>query len=217
MRRLWILLLLLVWFPAANATTKYVMDVIYIVVRAEEGDEAKILKTIKSGESMEVIEDKGDFLLVKTGSGDEGWVRSRYLQDDPIAATKLDAVSGKLKSVQEENNQLKALMNELRKEVKEQDKTNKDLLAENKKINKEFGHISEVAQKPLEISNENRGLKENNESMKAQIDALQLENAKYKEAGNRDWFLTGAGVVVLGVIMGLIIPRIRWRRRAEWA
>lgn len=217
MRRSWILLLLLLWFPAANATTKYVMDVIYIVLRTAEGDEAKIIKTIKSGDAMEVIEDKGDFLYVKTSNGDEGWVRSRYLQDEPVAADKLNAVKDKLSRAQDESSQLKSQVNDLRKELKELDKSNKDLQSENKKISKDLGHVSEVAQKPLEISKENRDLKDTNDAMKAQLEALQLENAKHKETNNRDWFLAGAGVVVIGVIMGLIIPRIRWRKRSEWA
>jgi len=217
MRRIWILIVLFAWFPAANAATKYVMDTIYIALRAAEGDSAQVVKTLKSGESMEVLEDKGDFLLVKTAAGDEGWVRSRYVQDEPIAEQKLTALSDKYSRLQEENSQLKSQLADVRKEMKELSKNNKDLEGENKKLSKSLAHVNEVAGKPLEISKQNTALKESNEAMQKQLQDLQLENAKYQETGSRDWFLAGAGVIVLGVIMGLIIPRIRWRRRSEWA
>jgi SH3 domain protein len=28
--------------------------------------------------------------------------------------------------------------------------------------------------------------------------------------------MVGAGVIILGMIIGLIIPRIRWRKKSSW-
>jgi SH3 domain protein len=48
------------------------------------------------------------------------------------------------------------------------------------------------------------------------MQTLQQENAGLKDRTARDWFMVGAGVVLLGILAGLFIPRIRWRRKSSW-
>ncbi|MEO5573569.1 MAG: SH3 domain-containing protein [Gammaproteobacteria bacterium] len=47
-----------------------------------------------------------------------------------------------------------------------------------------------------------------------QLKALQSTNKLLKDQSTRNWFLTGAGVLLLGFIIGLIVPKIRWRRKS---
>ncbi len=47
-----------------------------------------------------------------------------------------------------------------------------------------------------------------------EMELMREKNMLLKDESNRHWFLTGAGVFLLGFIIGLIVPRIRWRRKS---
>jgi SH3 domain protein len=50
-----------------------------------------------------------------------------------------------------------------------------------------------------------------------QVDGLEQRNLELTNRNKQDWFLIGAGVVVAGVLIGLILPNLRLkRRRSTW-
>ncbi|HKK23328.1 MAG TPA: hypothetical protein VJ947_06540, partial [Pseudohaliea sp.] len=60
-------------------------------------------------------------------------------------------------------------------------------------------------------------LREQLSTAEVQIAALQQENGELASRRNRDWFIAGAVVLLAGVLVGIIVPRIRWRRRSRWS
>ncbi len=93
---------------------RYVSDVFYAPLRSGEGNEYRIInKGIRSGTKLAVLEEGGnrEWSLVRTPNGEEGWIRSQYLQSEPVAMVKLALVQreiDKLNQLQAENNKLKA-------------------------------------------------------------------------------------------------------------
>ena len=69
----------------------------------------------------------------------------------------------------------------------------------------------------LAINAENNALREQLSTAEVQIAALQQENGELASRRNRDWFIAGAVVLLAGVQVGIIVPRIRWRRRSRWS
>ena len=67
------------------------------------------------------------------------------------------------------------------------------------------------------MRNENQQLKEQTLSLSAQLESLKRDFTVLREGRNRDWFIAGAGVLFAGMLLGLIIPRIRWKRRRSWS
>jgi SH3 domain protein len=43
-----------------------------------------------------------------------------------------------------------------------------------------------------------------------------MELAEAKSTTRRDWFLAGAGVLAFGLILGLVLPRLKFGRRSRW-
>jgi SH3 domain protein len=37
-----------------------------------------------------------------------------------------------------------------------------------------------------------------------------------QDSSNREWFLTGAGVIIIGILIGLIAPRLRPKKKSGW-
>ena len=53
--------------------------------------------------------------------------------------------------------------------------------------------------------------------MEREVAVLKDENRLLAANVKRDWFLAGGGVLSLGLILGLVLPRIRWRRKRSWS
>ena len=212
------LLILSVFSPVLYAKTQYVTDVLYITLRTGPGDSFKVLKALKTGTKLEFIEDNGEgYSLVRTESGDEGWVRNKYLVDEPVARLKLAAMQAKLDALKKENQELKQKNANSRKKTKELEKDRKRLVSSNIKLENQNKKLKSIAARPMELAKENEQLKALNEANESQIASLTEENTKYKDNTVRDWFLAGGGVLLFGIILGLILPSLRWRKNRGWA
>ncbi|NJD05784.1 MAG: TIGR04211 family SH3 domain-containing protein, partial [Methylococcaceae bacterium] len=51
-----------------------------------------------------------------------------------------------------------------------------------------------------------------------QRDLESLKRAKQAQEADvrQNWFMIGAGVLFSGVLLGLILPRMSWRKRSSW-
>jgi SH3 domain protein len=46
---------------------------------------------------------------------------------------------------------------------------------------------------------------------------LDEENTSLRDRTNRDWFLAGAGVLFGGILLGLLVPKLRKRKNwSDW-
>ena len=48
-----------------------------------------------------------------------------------------------------------------------------------------------------------------------QIDELKSENVALSDRSKRDWFLIGAGVLAIGLLLGLLVPHLGWQRKQK--
>jgi SH3 domain protein len=53
-------------------------------------------------------------------------------------------------------------------------------------------------------------------SAEIRADTLEQENRQLTGQTTRYWFMTGALVLVFGIILGIWLPRIRWQRRSGY-
>jgi SH3 domain protein len=54
------------------------------------------------------------------------------------------------------------------------------------------------------------------ESLEDQVNSLNRELKKLRDNTHKQWFLSGAAVVLLGILIGLTIPKLRRRRSSDW-
>ncbi|WP_156506262.1 TIGR04211 family SH3 domain-containing protein, partial [Oleiphilus sp. HI0117] len=83
--------LLALAISSASAETMYIDDTLLVPLRSGEGVGFRIVhKGLKSGTKLEIIEKlSSGYAHVKTPSGIEGYLPSRYLTAQPIAKVKL--------------------------------------------------------------------------------------------------------------------------------
>ena len=202
----------------AQAAKKYVGDYLVITLRSGPGTENKVLKALPSGTVMEILEEgENNYALVRLEDGMEGWVRTQYLSDKPIAKQLLDSLQTKYDKLKEQYEQVRGELSTLKSEHSKVSRGSDKLENEFKSLQDRLAHLNQVAAKPILLDKENRELKEQNVTLSNEMNLVRQENQILKDRSDRDWFIAGAGVVLLGVILGLLLPKIRLRKKDGWS
>ena len=197
--------------------TQYVSDELIITMRSGQGSQYQILKTLPSGTRLEVLEasDSG-YTKVRNTEGMEGWVLSRYLSPEPIAKEKLAVAQRRLQRLKDQNSTLKQELASLQDSHRELESERTALVNKTESAEAELERLNQVAAQPILLDNQNRQLKQQNVSLEKELQLLQQENQSLKDRSQREWFIAGAGVLLGGMLLGLIVPKLRWRKKSSW-
>ncbi len=212
------LLILCFLSGVSQAKSIYVSDRLVITLRSGAGNQFKIIKTLPAGTVLDILEgtESDEWLKVNTPDGMTGYVQSQYLSNEPTSKDKLITAEKRLDRVQQENTDLKEKLKTVTQDKAELSKNQESLAADNEKINKELLHIREISAKPVELADENKSLKTQTITLENETEMLRQENQVLKDRSSRDWFLAGGGVMIAGILLGLLIPKIRWTKKSSW-
>jgi len=121
--RLLFFVISLLVLPLAAAQTKYIDDTLYLDFYKTSDGSGEQFTSAPSGSAVTLLETEGEFSLVRTEKGTEGWVQSRYLVDTPPAVLRIKALEGiasqveslikKVESLTKENNYLREEIDKL--------------------------------------------------------------------------------------------------------
>jgi len=202
----------------AFAETQYVSDTLEITMRSGKGTNFGITRMLRSGTPVEVLatDKKSGYTQVRTKSGKEGWVLSRFLMNGRAARERLATAEKNLAELELENRKLTTSMATLTEEKSGLETNLQELEGQSRGVNQELSEIKRTASSALAIDSENKELKGRMVSLERQLQTVQQENEALKDRTARDWFMVGAAVILLGIIVGLIIPKIRFRKKSSW-
>ena len=202
----------------AVAETRYVSDTLEITMRSGKGTNFGITRMLRSGTPLEVLEvdKKSGYTRVRTKTGKEGWVLSRFLMNGRAARERLATAEKDLAELELENRKFTTAMATMTEEKSALEKNLQELEGQSRGVNQELSEIKRTASSALAIDSENKELKGRMVSLERQLQTVQQENEALKDRTARDWFMVGAAVVLLGIIVGLIIPKIRFRKKSSW-
>ena len=210
------------------AQTQYVSDELVITLREGQGSQYKIIKMLKTGTPLEIIEESDPYLKVRTEKGDEGWVLNQYITEETpkpqvIAdlKIKIDRLNTKIEqyeknkeSFQEELNitrsdsdkEIKGLRQNLSDSTRRAEQTVRELKA----ITRKYNALLEDSKDVVQLVEERDSLKESNHSLKARTEQLQEENDKLNRMEMIWWFVAGGGVLFVGWIIGKVSRQKRF-------
>lgn len=213
-----VLCLLVLTASAADAQTRYVSDQLEITLRTGTSTQHSIVRMLPSGARVEVLEisDGSGYSRVRAADGVEGWVLTRYLMDQPAARDRLAAGSARVESLQARVADLTAELSALRGESDILATERNGLGAEVEDVRAELERIKQVSAAAVELDKANRELRTRLAAAEQAGDNLRAELATLKANTQRDWFLAGAGVLIAGLLLGLILPRLKLGRRSRW-
>jgi uncharacterized protein YgiM (DUF1202 family) len=160
----WIAIALLATAPSA-VRADYVRDEVYVHLRAGPGLEYKILKVLKSGDSVTRLSETDEWVQAQTAEGQSGWLPTGYLSAEPPPSIALPQVQAQLAQAQ--------------------------------------GRIEELDGK---LASQGQAISEL-EALRQRNAELEHENARLSVASGWKSMATGAGIILLGALIGLLIPR----------
>lgn len=195
----------------AFGATRYVTDELRISVRTGAGTQYRIVEVIGSGTRLETLETSGEWTRVRTGDDATGWVRSQYLTEQPIAADRLETVRSDLQDANERIGELEETLAQTRTDNEAARERIETLTAEKQSLESRL----EEAESGLELHDENERLRERSDELEQRVESLRAETEALAERGRREWFMIGAGVLLGGILFGIVVTRIPWRRRKD--
>lgn len=160
---------------AGAAEMKFIRQNLEIPVRRGRGERYKILEFVKDGDQLELIRENGNWAKVRLTGGTEGWMLKRYLSDEQPLVEQV-------RILREENEKLKTdneTLNRNLTRVKELQEASTE----------ELEQLQTSAEKKLAVS-----LQECNK--------IKDEHKAAQEVNKIMWFLSGAGVLLLGWLIG---------------
>mgnify|MGYP003689677195 CR=1 FL=1 len=203
------------------AETVYIRDTIYVPLRGGQSSEHRILhKGIVSGTALELLEVNDDtgFSQVSTASGMQGWIQSQYLVKTPIAKVRLEQAEEELADLNQQHEKMRATIDILENQTAIATSDTTTLTLENSQLKTELAEIKEIAADELFIKTRNAELMSQQDNLYLQINQMADEVNELQNASAQDWFLRGAGTIIIGLLFGFLISRrIYFNKTSSWS
>ena len=200
--------------PSAGSTI-YVSDQLEITLRRGQGTRFGIRAMLRSGQPLTVLDHDSEsgYTHVRTEGGAEGWVLSRFTQNQPVARTQLQAAQDARRRAETRAEQARAEMEDLRNENRQMAQRIQVLEAESASSAQELRRVSAAAARPMEIQRQNEQLTTKVRELEQDRDRLTTQLRA--EQSQRDNWIVGAVILGIGLVLGLVAPHLR-RRNAGW-
>ena len=191
---------------AQSGYTNYVTDSVEIPMRREAGYSYKILRMVRSGTPVKILQVNSDgwaqVQYKRKGKTHTGWMPSTVLQNQPIAKHRLEAQVKKMNRVEEKYN---ALQQELKTLKTRFDTTSKELSAikqEKFEVSQALNHLKSISSNAVALDEENQQMRQRLSTLSDQNTIMKEQIDQSEDAVQRQWFLTGGGVLLLGLMLG---------------
>ena len=202
----------------AFAQSAWVSDEFEVTLRTGPSTGNAIQLMISSGTELEIIgvDGEGDYTQVRTAGGTEGWVLTRYLMAEPSARQQLVTLTQQLTSANSDGASMGSQLDAIRGEYDSATQKIRGLEQDNAALQSDIGEITQKAANTLAIDRQNQNLQQQLTDAEIRVSMLEQENEQLTGQTNRNWFIAGSLVLLGGVLLGLILPRMKFQRKSRY-
>jgi len=187
---------------SAAGSTRYITDSIEIPLRSGASHKHRIKRMMPSGTEVKILEVDPTGWAKVAYKGSEGWLPANLLENQPVAKDRLATQVQKTSAVEAKFNDLKLELSTLQTRFDETSTELKNIKQEKFETTQELNRLKEISSNAVQID-------EQNQEMKGLLSRLEDENSIMREqidqaedVVKRQWFLTGGGVLLLGLLLG---------------
>ena len=184
------------------AEVMYVGDITKLNVRENRGANSNIIRTLPSGEKVEVMTFSSGWTNIRLSDGTQGWVVSRYLSKDKPPDVQIEELKKQLETRHREIEELKAENERLKSEsqtLASRLDENMDKLAV---IQNAYGSLKDDSRDYLGLKKKYDRLTLEINKKTSRIKALEQRVSDTYLSFAIKWFLVGAGVLLIGFLLG---------------
>jgi len=224
MRKIIIIMLMGLWIPLFAqmcwAEKAYVINTSKITLRGGPSTQDKIITMLSQDTPVEILDTQSGWnrvrVLDNSSRNYEGWIVSSFLTSDvpwKYQAENLKAENVRLKeraeNIEKEwsaSSGEKELMSDKLEKAEKELKSVKTKYESLKRASGSVLELQETHQKTLKALQEAR----------VTLETLQKENMVLKSSQRNRWFLSGAVVLLVGLIFGLVMGRQQRKRKSSY-
>ncbi|MFO7886307.1 MAG: TIGR04211 family SH3 domain-containing protein [Desulfobacteraceae bacterium] len=202
------------------AETAYVSDMLILTLREGPGRDYNVMKTLKSNDDVEIIEEREDYYHVLLKTGEKGWVQKQYISFELPDSIRVSRLEEKIQTLEKQNKRLEkdkeaavSLLEKKQKEFRSQKIEIETLLEAELEKNKILsGKIEEVVSRYEVLKNDassvvilkqrNQKLEEENAKLSKQLKLTSGDRKQLLKTAFIKWFLAGGGVLFMGWLIG---------------
>jgi SH3 domain protein len=200
---------MILFCSTVQAETMYVTDDIKITLRTGQGIDHKILAMIKPGQEVEVLQPDDEWTQIQLPNGIKGWVLTRFLTYNKPCHLELEVLKKKHETL---SAQSAFLLKENRVYKKESKKLRTELSGSKEMlmaISESYDTLKKESADFLELKSKHELTSSQLTNQTKKAENLEEELSKLLSHRNIIWFLSGAGVLVLGILIGFSARRQR--------
>jgi SH3 domain protein len=200
------------------AQQRYVSDELVITLRPGPSTQNAIIRNLTSGDGVTILEEEegGTYARVRTTDGTEGWVLTQYLQDSPTGDQLRAAAERDLSAARDRVAALEEDVESLSTDLAAANAELAALRSSEDDLSTELADIRQASASAIEMRDQNQSLRGRVNVMTAELEAATIENGSLRSRKNQNWFIVGAAVLFGGIIIGLVAPSLRPKKRSGW-
>lgn len=176
------------------ASQRYISDQLFAYMHSGPSAQFRIIGSVNAGSTINLLEgSNSNYSKITDAKGRSGWVETKFITNTMPASIKLPRVEEELLLVKSKLSNIgaknKIFLESQQQTLSKQIKTNNTLVAQRQ-----------------ELINEINSLQLGNSKLEARI-------SRQSEEVERQWFIRGAGVVIAGIFIGLVVPHLPRRKK----
>jgi len=202
---------------AALAEPVYVTDQFKITLRSGESSQHRIVNMISSGTRLErlSLNPKTGYSKVRLPNGREGYVLTRQLLDQPVARDRLAELQAEVDALKAAPGELQQRLTGLTEQHDALQAAHKELQQIKQDIEQELAALKRTSSNAVRISKERNELRKQVAELTRSNEELKADKRELENQSAQRWFMIGSGVVLGGILIGLLLPHLRIRRRKD--
>ena len=217
----WLLLIFVVvalLTQPAVAQTRYISDEFFVPFRTGPSTQNAITRNLVSGTRVDIVEERSDegYARVRLQDGAEGWVQSQYLQAEPIAEARLQSATRELNTARTRVADLEQRVMELEAELATTSRGLAEARSRGEQAGAELADVRAASAAALETRAENENLRAQVSALESAADSANRQIDELRRRERQNWFIIGAAVLFGGIVIGLVAPTLRRKRRSSW-
>ena len=220
--RLSLLLIAVLWVSNAayaQQPTRWVTDEFEITMRGGPSTDNRIVRMLSSGTPLTVLEvdDATGYTKVRlTTSNTEGYVLSRYLMSERDARSQLADLTERLATLRDQSGDRGRELDDLRQANAAATQRIASLEQANTRLQSDYDALQKKSANVINIDRENTTLRKELTDTQIQLQSTVEENRELSSRRVMQWFIIGALVLLVGIVLGLILPGMRRRKRGGY-
>ncbi len=190
----------------------YVSDKFEITLRSGPTLQHKILRMVPTGSRLDVIQNDGEWALVKWNET-EGYVQTRFITTELPKEMVIKTLQKRTEQLEQKTSQASDQSGKLGSENRELKAALEQTTSELSRIQQEYASLRADASGVLDLKKNYQETHAQLEAMTSEAEQLKAMNKELRSDATLRWFTAGAGIVIFSWLVGFVLGRSGRKRK----